>query len=317
MKYSIQNSIRTRRQRAGRLMLAGAAWLTAVMSAPAQHIDDIAFTVGTTYSNLAGEEWAYIAWKINEPVLSPDRTFAVYEKYGGANSTHPYHRVSVVALQTDPATLEALLNRAENVGDFKDAIRDQIDFLFEDLLAPGNTFTAGEKLSAIIRNAQTDETVYEHLQFLGAAHPGIQLGLGNAYMKKIEPGSTATFEIREYDERTQRDLRVIGRVTMTAGNPLILPAPGTVFSPEETSGKGHLNVQLRWATPDVLRQLSPLQFGFSLYRMEAGFAIAKGLATNDQLFLAPPEQPACVGAKRYVRPGGSNWRRGDLVQSGV
>lgn len=188
----------------------------------------------------------------------------------------------MVSFQTEPLTIEALLNRAENVGAPKDDLNERLDFLFEGIIPTNSTLTVGKKLSAIIRGAPTDEEVYQNLLFMAAAHPGVNLCIGRAYIKPMSPVARATFEVREYDIVQQSDLQVIGRVTVTAGQPVILPAPGKPFEVPEPGGKGNLNVRLRWATPEELLRLSPAQVGFTLYLLEADYAVTQGWATNDQ-----------------------------------
>src|SRR5205085_1894203 len=48
------------------------------------------------------------------------------------------------------------------------------------------------------------------------------------------------------------------------------------------SAKGDLNVKLRWATPDELRRLALLNYGFNVYRM------AKIFAESRNYHLTPP-----------------------------
>jgi hypothetical protein len=101
------------------------------------------------------------------------------------------------------------------------------------------------------------------------------MALGFADAQLIGPGLT-TFEIRAYDMTKDQDLAVIGRVTVEAGNPTQLPASGPPVLVPEASGMGDLNVRLRWGTPDELRRLGLMQFGYNLYRVPRAFAVAQG-----------------------------------------
>src|SRR5262249_43834698 len=105
-----------------------------------------------------------------------------------------------------------------------------------------------EKLSAVIRGSEGDPDHANNLLLLAALHPGVNLCLGRADAELIAGAGKTTFEIREYDMAKGQDIAVIGRGTVTANAPLMLPAPGgPVPVPEYPvdSAKGHLNVKLR------------------------------------------------------------------------
>jgi hypothetical protein len=65
-------------------------------------------------------------------------------------------------------------------------------------------------------------------------------------------------------------------VTIEAGHPTVLPPPGPPVQVPENSPKGDLNLRFRWGTPDNLRRLGLVQFGYNLYRVESGYAAGRG-----------------------------------------
>ena len=243
-------------------------------------IGDIVYTVGTVTVDSHGRNWAYVLWQATQPGLISNRVFAVYAKAGGATNNAPYTRLSVVKVQTDARVIEPLLQRAENLGDDLNQLQDELNQLFGSFM-PASAITRAERLSAVIRGSLGDPQHYQYLLLLARNHPGINLCLGYADAELIGPGLT-TFEIRAFDPATDKDLAVIGRVTVEAGNPTMLPPPGPPVLVPESSAMGDLNVKLRWGTPDNLRRLGLMQFGFDLFRVAKGYADSQGWNTTSR-----------------------------------
>ena len=263
--------------------LAGVLLAGGVNLAQAQQgIGDIVYTVGTTARDTSGREWAYLLWQSTTPNLLTGRVFAVYAKPGVYSNAAPYVRQSIVRLQTDERLIAPLLARSVNVG--QDLTRLQLDMeqIFGALM-PSNSIDLGLRLSAVIRGSLNDPSLYQNLILLARNHPGVSLCLGQATAEMIGPGLT-TFEIRAYDPGTDKDMAVIGRVTVQAGAPTILPRPGPPVVVPDPSPRGDLNVKLRWGSPDDLRRLSLMQFGFNLFRVTA----AQALASNWNVAFPPP-----------------------------
>jgi len=273
---------------AGKLLLwlgLGACLLLAPAPAPAQSgIGDVVYTVGTVARDTNGQDWAYIVWQGTQTSLISNRVFAVYSKPGDPTNSAPYTRLSIVALQTDPRVIEPLLRRAENLGDDLEKLQQDVLQLFASFM-PSGAISRAEQLSAVIRGSLTDPNYYQNLLLLARNHAGIDLALGFADAELIAPGRT-TFEVRAFDAAAGQDLAVIGRVSVDAGFPTILPPPGPPVLVPETSAMGDLNLKFRWGTPDLLRRLGLMQFGYNLYRVNRDFALSGGWnATN------PPPLP--------------------------
>jgi hypothetical protein len=73
---------------------------------------------------------------------------------------------------------------------------------------------------------------------------------------------------------------VVGRVTVTAGSPVVLPPPGPPVAMPQSNARGHLNAQLRWGVPDPLRRLSLLQHGYNVWRVREDYAKPRGWNVN-------------------------------------
>ena len=251
-------------------------------------IGDIVYTVGTVVRDSNGQNWAYLLWQGTQPGLVSNRTFAVYSKFGDPTNNTPYVRRSVVSLQTDARVIEPLLERAANLGDDPHKLVSDLTALFGNFIPP-TAISRGDQLSAVMRGSMTDPRYYQNLLLLARNHAGINLALGFADAELIGLGRT-TFEVRAFDPVASQDLAVIGRVTVEAGNPTVLPRPGPPVLVPDTSPKGDLNLTFRWGTPDNLRRLGLMQFGYNLYRVASGYAASHGWTV-----INPPPLPTLAG----------------------
>src|SRR4051812_1625704 len=93
------------------VLIAGA------LQTPAQVLEDLIYTVGTTTKDATARDWGYVVWQGSEVGLIQNKNFAVYAKAGAANSLNPYTRQAVVGVQTDPAVIQVILNRSVNLGE--------------------------------------------------------------------------------------------------------------------------------------------------------------------------------------------------------
>ena len=252
-----------------------AVLLAAAPVAPAQNgLGDIVYTVGTTVTDSANRNWAFIVWQSTTPGLISGRSFAIYSKPGDASSLAPFVRRSIVALQTDARSIEPLLRRAENIGENSTQLRDDMMQLFANLM-PTNTISRADQLSAVIRGSLVDESHYQNLILLARNHPGVALCIGLSDAQMI-PGGLTTFEIRNFDPGLNQDVAVVGRVTVDAANPTVLPRPGTPVLIPETSARGDINLKFRWGSPDNLRRLGLMRFGYNLWRVNKSYAVGQG-----------------------------------------
>ena len=226
-------------------------------------------TVGTTWRDSHNQDWAYLFWVGNEITLVGGRTYAIYAKSGDSTSPSPYGRVAIVSLQTDARVIQPMLARGANIGDNTNNLHVDIDALFGKFVAP--TLPLAEKVSAVLRGAMADEGQLGRLLILARTHPSVAMAIGLGHAEPIGPGQT-TFEVREFDRGTQQDIAVVGRVTVQAGVPTVMPAPGAPVQVPSPNARGDMNIALRWATPDGLRRLSLLQHGFNVWRVMKHYA---------------------------------------------
>ena len=265
-----------------RLFCALSALFLNAAASGQQLLDRSAFTVGATHRDPAGQNWAYIAWQSNDPALIATATFAVYGKTGDADSAASYTRRAVVRRQTDPQAISALLDRSVKLGFTLAELDDSVNTLFRNALPAGNTFTLGQKLSTVFRTAPADK--FQTLLGVGRLHAGFNMALGLGAADPINSGSTNTYEVREYDAVADRDLGVLGRVTITSGVNTPLPAPGRAWEVRDHpanddstfTSRTNLVIPLRWSTPDPLRRAGLAHYGFNVWRMTQAYATANG-----------------------------------------
>lgn len=245
--------------------------------------EDTIYTAGTTYTQAADREWAYVIWDSTTPGIALNQHFAVYAKPGNAASPNPFTRKSVLSVQTDPAVIKVLLNRAVNLGDNPNELDHRLRNLFQHLM-PSLGLPVEQALAIVIQGSLSDPENYDNLLLLARLHPGVAMCLGTAYADLISTNGQTTFEIRQFDLAKNQDIAVMGRVTVTAKSPLVLPATGAPVDVPESdnkgnaktnSAKGNLNVKLRWATPPELRRLSIMNYGFNVYRYTKAVVEAK------------------------------------------
>lgn len=249
-------------------------------------------TVGTTAREPGtGRDWAYLLWTANTPALLNGRSHAIYAKAGDANAAALFTRVAIVSLQTEAVTLAPLLARGAALGDDTNVLSSDIDALFGKFVSSGLPLT--DKLSAVVRGGLIEEQHFGRLLLLARTHPSVAMALGFGHATLLAPGTT-TFEVREFDRGTDTDGAVVGRVTVTAGSPVVLPAPGPPVAMPQTDARGHLNAQLRWSVPDPLRRLSLLQHGYNVWRVREDFAKPRGWNLN------PPTPDALNSSARQT-----------------
>jgi hypothetical protein len=259
-------------------LLLGWGWglLPAAAQAP-QFLPDTLFVVGTPTTDSQNRTWAYVLWLATDQQLALGRSYALYAKAGGPAAPGDYERRAITGLQFEVPVIQALLQRGAALGDDLIKLEERVDNLFAALQPPAGPLAP--KISAVLRGSVEDPENLNNLVLLARLHPGLNFCLGYAHAEPIGPGLT-TFEIREHDKATGLDRGVVGRVTVEAGHPVVLPAPGPLVRVPESDARGDLNVKLRWGTSANLRRLTLLNHGFNVYRITRAYAEEQGFHTT-------------------------------------
>ncbi|QBG49048.1 hypothetical protein EGM51_17195 [Verrucomicrobia bacterium S94] len=283
-----------------RTALAVALWVAApsasLKAQNNQGLGDMIFTAGTVTTDENGREWAYLSWMATDLNMLLGVQYDIYAKSGDFSSANPYEFQGTAQLHTDPNSIAVLNSRAENLGQDLDLLETAIDELFAEAVPDGN-LSLGEKVAAVIDGSLEDTEMFQNIVFMSQAHPALTLALGRGFACRISSSGITSFEIRDHNTG-----EVIGRISVEAGNPTILPAPENIVQVFDSSPKGHLNIRLRWESPDALRRLALMQFGYSLYRMERKFTIEHGFDVNppatEQLIDLAENDPAVQKVNR-------------------
>ncbi|HLS28130.1 MAG TPA: fibronectin type III domain-containing protein [Opitutales bacterium] len=217
-------------------------------------------------------------WPTGDAQWNPGR-YAIYSKSGQPDDPGDFSLVGVVQPLVDPLSTGVVISRSERLGQDLQALSDNIDGLFDRLL-PVSGMTPAEKLAAIIDVSHVDPEAAETLALLTRRHPAAAMAAGVAFLDPIGTNETRTYEIRSCPAGLNPAdcTTVSGRVIVTGGEVHYLPPPGqpvhVPFLNEDgdPDPRGNLNVPLRWATPDALRERSFFQFGYDVFRVDADVA---------------------------------------------
>ena len=230
-----------------------------------QGLGDMVFSAATTIQDVHGQDWAWIQWMATDSSLLDGVSMDLYLKPGSASSTAQFALVGRALRTTDPHSITLLLQRAALLGEDTNKLEMAVDSLFADAI-PEGSLSLAEKISAVVAGSVGDDSLFQNLAFLARAHPAVAMANGQGFALRISAGYS-TIEIRNHATG-----RVIGRNTVQAGAPVVLPAPGPLIQIQNTSPRGNLNVRLRWDVPSDLKRVSLLQFGYNLYRMPKAWA---------------------------------------------
>lgn len=227
-------------------------------------LSNLVFAVGTTWRDNSDNQWSYVLLDSSDGLVLSGRRFAVFGKPGTASSANPFTQRGTMLRQKDATAINALLNQSAALGDDLLSLSNALNLMFRSV--PGITNqTIAQKLVSVFHLAATDPESNQLLALMGKGHPGLNRCLGNAFAEQIN--SVTTYELRELDPTTGAPGDVVGRVTVVPGTPVLLPAPGRPFQVVTNNPSDHLRVRLRWGTPPALRRLSPLQFGYNVWRI--------------------------------------------------
>ncbi len=244
---------------------------TAVMAQP---ISNLVFTAGTSFHDTNGNHnWSYVLIGSPSQQLLTDKRFAVYGKAGFPTNSGSFSLRGTMAQQTDVAAINNLLNQSVALGDNLLSLSNALDMVLHNVAGATN-FSLLQQVQVAYQVAATNSGTAAVVAMLARMHPGLALCSGQAFAE-IVTGIT-TYEVRELDPNTGVPGDVLGRVTITPGSPVILPAPGFPFQVVTNAPSDHLRIRLRWGTPDALRRLSLLQFGFNVWRIPLAAAQSAG-----------------------------------------
>ncbi len=238
---------------------------------------DLIFTVGTTTRDAANRDWSFVMVGSADTASVRGKRFAVYGKPGDVSSAGSYTLRGNIFRQTDSGGVNTLLTQSVSLGQDLNRLAGAINTFLRRVPGISNQVLA-DKVLTLFRDAETNASSAATLSLLAAANPGLRLCLGQAFAEPM--AGLTTYEVREINPASGLAAFVVGRVTIIPGSPIVLPAPGRPFQVVTNHPDDHLRVRLRWGTPDSLRRLSLLSYGFNVWRLPraaaegAGFHVA-------------------------------------------
>ena len=255
-------------------------------------LSNFVFAVGTTWRDNVSQDWSYVLLDNPDERVLAGRRFAVFGKPGDAGSTNAFTQRGTMSQQTDAGAINTLLNQSVALGDDLLSLSNALNLMFRSV--PGITNQSlAEKVLTAFQRAATDPETAELLSLIGKGHPGFNLCRGRAFSEM--QSSVTTYELREMDPVTSAPGNVVGRVTVLPGAPVVLPAPGRPFQVVTNDISDHLRVRLRWGAPPELRRLSPLQFGYNLWR------ISRTNAEAGNFHVTPPTLAQLYSNPNFLR----------------
>lgn len=282
------------------LLLTFGLILAAPLARAQTPLSNLVFTVGTTTRDPANQQWSYLSLGSPDASVLAGRSFAVFGKSGPADSPEPFTRRGTMARPTDAAAIETLLTQSVALGEDLSALNDAFAKAYGTNLVgflshvPGiASQTLPQRVLTGLQLAPFDPDLAESLALLGNSHPGLNRCLGRAFAEQIN--SVVTYELRELDPVSGTPGDVVGRVTVTPGAPVLLPAPGRPFQVVTNDPSDHLRIRLRWGSPPELRRLALLQSGYNLWR------IPRAAAEAANFHVTPPTLAQLYGNPGFAR----------------
>jgi hypothetical protein len=251
-------------------------------------LSNLVVTVGTTIQDSSGHNWSYVLLGAPQGQLLLGKRFAIYGKNGYSTNTGVFTLRGTIFQQTDPNAATTLLNQSVALGEDLTSLGSTLNTLLHGI--PGITNeNLGQKVVTAFQTAATTPDTANFLGLVAHVNPGLTMCAGQAFSEVIT--TVTTYEVREVNLATGVAGDVIGRVTVIPGSPIVLPAPGFPFQVTTNDPSDNLRIRLRWGTPNTLRRLSLLSYGYNVWRIPLSNAVASGYTnvppTITQLYSDP------------------------------
>lgn len=268
----------TRWQCGRRLWLSLIVGLLLPATVQAQNLfSNLVFAVGTTTRDSGGRDWSLVVLGSPQPGLLAGKRFAVFGKPGHPAEAGAFTRRGLIFERTNPTEINNLLTQSVALGQDLTSLNQTLEVLLHRVSDITNQ-TLAQKVGTAFNVSRADSSIAQMATLLARANPGLLLCSGQGFAELVT--GVTTYELRELQPATGNPGDVVGRVTITPGSPVVLPAPGPPFQVVTNSPADHLRIRLRWGSPDELRRLSLLSFGYNVWRIPAALAEAAGYDAN-------------------------------------
>lgn len=269
-----------------KLLLALLLLLVGLCEGLTQAIPDSLLSAATTVIDSSGRSWVYVAFSPENPRVLKGRALSVHLKNGLPADPGTFVRQGVVTSEVEVGVMSVLLSRGQQLGENLAELDRVLYELYRTRGAVKNGLQnplpspakppLAELLSALLSRAAQDAETASSLRMLSMGHPALKMALGEAWAGPltVAMGQPVTVEVRELT--VAGDGGVVARLTVTAGQPVVLPPPGPPVQVPDLTTQGDLNIKLRWGQDDDLRRQSPLSGGFHVWRVAKEFAKTQG-----------------------------------------
>ncbi|HEY9509631.1 MAG TPA: hypothetical protein VIV82_07200, partial [Verrucomicrobiae bacterium] len=155
------------------LLTLGFFYISSVSTNAQSPLSNLLYAVGTTI-NSGGQEHSFVELDSFDGVSARGKRFAVFGKPGTPTNAATFTLRGTLMPQTDPATINNLLNQSVALGQNLASLNDGLAFLLHGI--PGVTNqTLAQKVATGIQHAATDADLNESLHLLALGNPGMQL----------------------------------------------------------------------------------------------------------------------------------------------
>lgn len=254
-------------RRVGGLGLVGL--LLGVLTAPLAAqvpVTNAIFTVGTSARGL-GADWSYVFLNVPPGGAGAGRSWAIFAKAGRPADPGTFSRRGTIERQTSVGAIGALLQQSRALGQDLVSLSNTLNIVLRGVPGVAGQSTE-QKILTAFQAAATNRDVADRVLLLTRGHPGLALCSGRAFSEVIT--GVTTYEVRELDRAAVG--AVVGRVILDPANVPVLPAPGRPVQVTTNDRSDHLVIRLRWGIPLDLRQVSPLGYGYNVWRVPKAVA---------------------------------------------
>lgn len=267
----------------------GTGW----QSAGAQEVDSQLFFVAIVGEAVDGQAPVMLRWFSADGRL-PDLQYCVYRKEGNARSSAPLTLVSITSELRNEPLIRSVFEQPAMEHAYNDLI-DHLSYILDEPVTP-DTY-----VSQLIRTLDGDEdcgSCSMRRNLLVQANPGVAVVEGLGYLDLVEP-AVYTYELRTSSTEREDDI-VLGRATVDATQPTLLPAPLKPVETDVPGERGHLRIFLRWEMGEALAKQRYDMFGYNVYCGEGDLSgadfkalLAQGaLRKVNRLPILPPSSQA-------------------------
>ncbi|MDX9755059.1 MAG: hypothetical protein RBU29_13930 [bacterium] len=227
----------------------------------------------------------------------PFQQFSLYRKLGNPDSSSSFEALSLTGRLRDPALIRSILEQPFN----QRALTDLLALLDEIYEEEVTLASYPDQLIRILNGETVCDTCSLRKNMLIQANYAIAIIEGWGYLDTVS-AQTHTYELRGTDG-TPGSEQILGRVTVNAQTPTLLPAPQQPEFVNVPGERGHEKVYLKWAMGDPLTEQRSAMFGYNVYRGEGdltGIPFAElvelgALQQLNQVPILPPAENAVSG----------------------